>query len=40
MVHVIYICYTKKLAVGSVAVSYVLLVKFAMGHKLLGVMDS
>ena len=38
MVYVIYML--KKLAIGSVAVSYGLLVKFAIGHKLLGVMDS
>ena len=40
MVYVLYICYTKKLAIDSVAVSYGLLVKFAIRQKLLGVMDS
>ena len=32
--------YVMKLAIGSVAASYGLLVKFAVGYKLLGVMDS
>ena len=38
MVYVIYILY-KTLSIGSVAVMYWLLVKFATGHKLLEVMD-
>ena len=38
MVYVIYTLY-KKLSIGSVAVSYWVLVKFAIGHKLLEVMD-